>query len=187
LIVSLISSQEMASGDLNRYNTVIAGIRAYDTREDVRANNRRLLDYVSNGGTLLVQYNQQATEFNSGNYTPYPAHESRDRVTVEEAPVEMLAPQDGVFHFPNEITARDFDGWVQERGLYFMDQWDSHFEPLLASHDPGEQPLKGGLLRARYGKGTYIYTGYSFFRQLPNGVPGAIRLYVNLLSLGNGK
>jgi hypothetical protein len=181
---SLISPQELASGDLSRYETIITGIRAYDTREDVRTHNRRLLEYVSKGGTLIVQYNQQATEFNSGNYTPYPAHESRDRVTVEEAPVQILMPQDRVFHFPNEITSRDFEGWVQERGLYFMDQWDNHFEPLLESHDPGEQPLKGGLLRARYGKGTYIYTGYSFFRELPVGVPGAIRLYVNLLSAG---
>lgn len=99
--------------------------------------------------------------------------------------MEILAPEDSVFHFPNAITPRDFDGWVQERGLYFMDQWDGHFKPLLASHDPGEQPQQGGLLRAQYGKGTYIYAGYAFFRQLPAGVPGAIRLYVNLLSAGH--
>jgi hypothetical protein len=185
LDVALLSPQELASGDLNRYGTIVTGIRAYDTREDVRANNRRLLDYVSNGGTLIVQYN--AGDFNSGSYTPFSAHLSHDRVTVEEAPVEILAPGDSIFHSPNQISTGDFDGWVQERGLYFMDQWDSHFEPLLASHDPGEQPLKGGLLRARYGKGTYIYTGYAFFRQLPAGVPGAIRLYVNLLSAGHEK
>ena len=110
---------------------------------------------------------------------------SRSRVSVEEAPLEILAPEDSVFHYPNQITPRDFDGWVQERGLYFMDQWDGNFRPLLSSHDPGEQPLKGGLLRAQYGKGTYIYTGYAFFRQLPAGVPGAIRLYVNLLGAGH--
>jgi hypothetical protein len=90
-----------------------------------------------------------------------------------------------VLHYPNQITPRDFDGWVQERGLYFMSQWDSHFRPLLSSHDPGEQPLPGGMLRAQYSKGTYIYTGYAFFRQLPAGVPGAIRLYVNLLGAGH--
>ncbi len=104
---------------------------------------------------------------------------------MEEAPVEILAPGDSVFHDPNIITQHDFDGWVQERGLYFMDQWDSNFKPLLSSHDPGEPPLKGGLLRAQYGKGTYIFTGYAFFRQLPAGVPGAIRLYVNLLNAGH--
>ena len=112
---------------------------------------------------------------------------SRARVSVEEAPVEILAPDDSVFHYPNHITQRDFEGWVQERGLYFMDQWDSNFRPLLSSHDPGEPPLKGGLLRAQYGKGTYIFAAYAFFRQLPAGVPGAIRLYVNLLGAGHEK
>jgi hypothetical protein len=101
---------------------------------------------------------------------------------VEEAPIEILAPGDRVFHEPNEITQRDFGEWVQERGLYFMETWDDKYTPLLASHDPGEPSLKGGLLKARFGKGIYIYTGYAFFRQLPAGVPGAVRLYVNLLS-----
>ena len=183
--VTMISPQELASGDLSRYGTIALGIRAYDTRADVRDNNARLLEYVKNGGTLMVQYNQQLSQFNAGNYTPYPAEESRDRVTVEQAPVQILAPQDGVFHYPNQITSKDFDGWVQERGLYFMDSWDSHFQALLACNDPGESPLKGGLLLAHYGKGIYIYNAYSFFRELPTGVPGAIRLYVNLLSAGH--
>jgi len=143
--------------------------------------------YFYNGGTLVAQYNTGVADFNKGKFTPYPAQLSRARVSVEEAPVEILAPDDGIFHFPNQITQHDFDGWVQERGLYFMDQWDSNFKPLLACHDPGESPQKGGLLRAQYGKGTYIYTGYAFFRQLPAGVPGAIRLYVNLLSAGHEK
>jgi len=134
-----------------------------------------------------VQYNASVGDFNSGHFTPSRAQLSRARVSVEEAPVDILAPDDGVFHYPNQITAQDFDGWVQERGLYFMDQWDEHFKPLLSCHDPGEEPQKGGLLRAQYGKGLYIYTGYAFFRQLPAGVPGAIRLYVNLLSAGHGK
>ncbi len=183
--VHVITPEELAGGDLSQYGTIVVGIRAYDVRDDVRAHNARLLQYVNNGGTLLVQYNANITEFNQGNYAPYPLQLSRERVTVEEAPLDVLAPQDSAFHEPNQITARDFDGWVQERGLYFADKWDAHYEPLLASHDPGEQPLPGGMLRARYGKGTYIYTGYAFFRQLPAGVPGAVRLFVNLISAGH--
>jgi hypothetical protein len=99
--------------------------------------------------------------------------------------VDVLAPEEHVFSYPNKINTKDFDGWVQERGLYFMGQWDPQFKPLLASNDPGEQPQKGGLLLAHYGKGTYVYSGYAFFRQLPAGVPGAIRLFVNLLSVGH--
>jgi hypothetical protein len=108
-------------------------------------------------------------------------------VTVEEAPVEILAPNDSVFHYPNEIKASDFDGWVQERGVYFMDKWDSKYTALMSSHDPGEDPLPGGLLRASYGQGTYIYTGYAFFRQLPAGVPGAVRLFMNIIAAGHEK
>jgi LmbE family N-acetylglucosaminyl deacetylase len=186
LNVQMISSQELAAGDLSRYGTIILGIRAYDVRQDVRNYNRRLLQYVQNGGTLLVQYNQGVGNFNSGHYTPFPASEANERVTVEEAPVEILDPQNPVMRYPNVITQHDFDNWVQERGLYFLGQWSNDYTPLLASGDPGEQPLKGGLLVAHYGKGTYIYTGYAFFRQLPSGVPGAIRLFVNLVSAGHG-
>jgi hypothetical protein len=181
LDVTIILAEKLASEDLSRYGAIALGIRAYDTQKDVVANNKRLLDFVSAGGTLVVQYNTGVGDFNGGHFTPYPAQLSRARVSVEEAPVDILAPEDGIFHYPNAITARDFDGWVQERGLYFLDQWDEHYKPLLACHDPGEQPQKGGLLRAQYGKGTYIYTGYAFFRQLPAGVPGAVRLFVNLL------
>ncbi len=183
--VTLIPADKLASEDLSQYQTIVLGIRAYDTQKDLAANNKKLLDFVYNGGTLVGQYETGVADFNKGKFTPYPAQLSRARVSVEEAPVEILAPEDGVFHFPNQITEHDFDGWVQERGLYFMDQWDNNFKPLLACHDPGESPQKGGLLRAQYGKGTYIYTGYAFFRQLPAGVPGAIRLYVNLLSAGH--
>jgi LmbE family N-acetylglucosaminyl deacetylase len=183
--VTVVPAEKLAAEDLGKYGTLVLGIRAYDTQKDVAANNKKLLDYVSAGGTLILQYNASAGDFNSGHFTPFPAQLSRGRVSVEEAPVEILAPGDSVFHDPNAITPRDFDGWVQERGLYFMDQWDSNFKPLLSSHDPGEPPLKGGLLRAQYGKGTYIFTGYAFFRQLPAGVPGAIRLYVNLLNAGH--
>jgi LmbE family N-acetylglucosaminyl deacetylase len=180
--VTMIAADKLASEDLSRYGTIVLGIRAYDTQKEIAENNKKLLDYVFAGGTLVVQYNTGVADFNKGNFTPYHAELSRARVTVEETPVEILVPEDGVFHTPNEITSRDFDGWVQERGLYFMDQWDSQFKALLSCHDPGEADQKGGLLRARFGKGTYIYAGYAFFRQLPAGVPGAIRLYVNLLA-----
>src|SRR4029077_17624454 len=120
----------------------------------------------------------------SANLTPYPAQLGRERVSVETQPVEILAPADPLFHYPNEIKARDFDHWVQERGVNFMSQWNSQYQPVPASNDPGEAALKGGLLRAQFGKGTYIYTGYAFFRQLPAGDPGAGRLYVKLLGAG---
>jgi LmbE family N-acetylglucosaminyl deacetylase len=180
--VTLIPSEKLGSEDLSRYQTIVLGIRAYDTQKDVIANNKRLLDFVQAGGRLVVQYNASAGDFNTGRFTPYPATLSRARVSVEEAPVAILDPANPIFHSPNEITQKDFEGWVQERGLYFMSQWDSNFTPLLESHDPGEGEQKGGLLVAHYGKGTYIYTGYAFFRQLPAGVPGAVRLFVNLLN-----
>ena len=182
--VTMIPAEHLATEDLSKFGTIVLGIRAYDTQKDVGANNKELLDFVQAGGTLVVQYETSPGDFNSGHYTPYPADLSRARVSVEEAPVEILAPQDSIFHYPNAITQDDFNGWVQERGLYFMSKWDDHFKPLLACHDPGEDPQKGGLLRAQYGKGTYIYTGYAFFRQLPAGVPGAVRLFVNILSAG---
>ncbi len=180
--VTMITADQLASGDLTRFDTIVVGIRAYDVRSDIREHNQRLLDFVSRGGTLVVQYNASTGQFNAGHYTPYHASVANERVTEEEAPVEILAPQHPVLNFPNRISARDFQGWVQERGLYFMGQWDPQYTPLLASHDSGEQPLKGGLLVAPYGKGMYVFTGYAFFRQLPAGVPGAIRLFVNLLS-----
>jgi LmbE family N-acetylglucosaminyl deacetylase len=185
LNTSIITPQELASGDLSRYGTIVIGIRAYDTRTDVREHNRRLLDYVNTGGTLIVQYNQSIGAFNDGHYTPYPATEANVRVSVEEQPVEILATEERVFNWPNKITQKDFDGWVQERGLYFMSQWDTQFKPLLACNDPGEPPQKGGLLLAHYGKGIYIFSAYGFSRQLPAGVPGAIRLFVNLVSAGH--
>jgi hypothetical protein len=185
--VEMIPAEKLATEDLGRYQTIVLGIRAYDTQKDVITNNKRLLDYVQNGGRLLAQYNTlafgpSAGDFNSGKYTPYPATLSRARVSVEEAPVKILDPANDIFHYPNEITQKDFDGWVQERGLYFMSSWAPEFTPLLESHDPGEPEQKGGLLVARYGKGTYIYCAYDFFRQLPAGVPGAVRLFVNLVA-----
>lgn len=185
LDVTLIAAGDLKNTDLAPYGTIVLGIRAYDTQKDLATNNQKLLDWVSAGGTLLVQYNTGVADFNKAKLTPYPAELSRDRVTVEDSPVEILAPQDRIFTSPNQITEKDFDNWVQERGLYFMGHWDDHFQPLLACHDPGEAAQKGGLLRAQFGKGMYIYTGYAFFRQLPAGVPGAIRLFVNLLNAGH--
>jgi hypothetical protein len=185
--VTMIPAEKLAQEDLSKFGTIVLGIRAYDTQKAVAANNKKLLDFVHEGGTLVVQYDTGVADFNSGKFTPYSAELSRARVSVEEAPVTILAPNDSIFHYPNTITQHDFDGWVQERGLYFMDKWDSHFTPLLACHDPGEEEQKGGLLRAQYGKGTYIYAAYAFFRQLPAGVPGAVRLYVNVLSAGHEK
>ncbi|MGB8976149.1 MAG: PIG-L family deacetylase [Terriglobales bacterium] len=185
--VEMIPAEKLATEDLSRYQTIVLGIRAYDTQKDVIGNNKRLLDYVQVGGRLLVQYNTlafgpSASDFNSGKYTPYSATLGRARVSVEEAPVKILDPANDIFHYPNEITQKDFDGWVQERGLYFMSSWAPEFTPLLESHDPGEPEQKGGLLVAKYGKGTYIYCAYDFFRQLPAGVPGAVRLFVNLVA-----
>ncbi len=183
--VTIIPAEKIATDNLSQYGTIILGVRAYDAQKDVVANSQKLLDYVSNGGTLVVQHNNDTSAFNSAHFTPYPATLSRTRVSVEEAPVQILAPNNRVFDYPNEISQKDFDGWVQERGLYFMDNWDDHFTPLLSCHDPNEPDRKGGLLIAKYGKGTYIYTGYAFYRQLPAGVSGAIRLFVNLVSAGN--
>ncbi len=137
--LTVLPSEKLAGADLSGYGTIVLGIRTYDTQKDVAVNNKKLLDYVSAGGTLIVQYDAGVGDFNSGHFTPFPATLSRSRVSVEEAPVEILAPEDSVFHYPNQIAQRDFDGWVQERGLYFMSQWDGHFRPLLSSHDPGEQ------------------------------------------------
>jgi LmbE family N-acetylglucosaminyl deacetylase len=183
--VTPVPADKLATEDLARYGTIVLGVRAYDTQKELVANNKKLLDFVSNGGTLIVQNNNSISDFNSEHLTPYPAELSRARVSVEEAPVQILAPDDPVFHYPNQIAQKDFDGWVQERGLYFMDNWDNHFKPLLSCHDPNEPDQKGGLMVAKYGKGTYIFTGYAFFRQLPAGVPGAIRLFVNMVSAGH--
>ena len=180
--VTLVPAEKLAAEDLGKYQTIVLGIRAYDNEKAVIANNKKLLAFVEAGGRLVVQYNASASDFNDGKFTPYPMTLSRARVSVEQAPVVMLDAANSIFHSPNEITQKDFEGWVQERGLYFASQWDPKFTSLLETHDPGEAEQKGGLLVAQYGKGKYIYTGLAFFRQLPAGVPGAVRLFVNLVS-----
>ena len=181
--VHMLESDDLSRGDLNTYDVIVAGIRAYEVRRDLVSLNHRLLEYVREGGTYIVQYNKYA--FNGAQYGPYPTriHRPHDRVTREEAPVTILKPDHPVFNVPNKIVESDFDGWVQERGLYFLGEWDPKYTPLMSSNDPGEDPKHGGLVEARYGKGRYIYTGYAWFRQLPAGVPGAYRIFANLLSL----
>lgn len=181
--VDLLDEVALAFGDLSRYDAITVGIRAYELRPDVMRSNRRLLDYVSRGGTLLVQY-QRDFAWNKLLPGPFPAKmpDQTSRVTNANSPVEFLAPQNPLLNSPNKITQADFTGWVQERGLYFWGSFDSKYQPVLGLNDPGEPEAKGALVYAHDGKGIYIYTGLSFFRQLPAGVPGAYRLFVNLLS-----
>lgn len=180
--VSMLDSAELASGDLSRFDVIVAGVRAYAVREDLKTYNSRLLDYVKNGGVVIVQYNTPEFDHNYGPY-PYSMTENPEEVTDEESKMEILAPQNPVFQWPNAITAADFSGWVEERGSKFMKSWDARYEPLLSTHDLNQAPQKGGLLYARYGKGVWIYNAYAFYRELPEGVPGAYRIFANLISL----
>jgi len=184
--VTLLGEQELAEANLARFDAIVTGVRAFNVRQDLRAHFQRLLDYVRDGGTLVVQYNVAsggpAGEPSTGPLGPYPLVIGRGRVTVEEAPVRFLEPAHPLLAQPNPITQADFEGWIQERGLYFASEWDSHYTPLFAMADPGEAPLAGSTLVARLGKGVYIFTALSWFRQLPAGVPGAYRIFANFLS-----
>ena len=183
--VTLIEDGGLANTDLSRFDAVVTGIRAYNTREDLRFGQARLMEYVRNGGTLVVQYNTNGgLRVPAAEMGPYTMNLSRERVTVEEAEMRFLKPEHPILNTPNKITAADFEGWVQERGLYFPGQWDSHYDALLSCNDPGEPARDGSLLYAEFGKGKFIYTGLAFFRQLPAGVPGAFRLFANLISAG---
>ena len=181
--VDLLDEVALAFGDLSQFDAVAVGIRAYELRPDLPRMNKRLLDYVQRGGTLLVQY-QRDFAWNKAALAPYRAEMPGEtsRVTDPDSPVRFLAPENPLLNSPNKISLSDFQGWTQERGLYFWGTMDSHYQPVLALKDPGEPEATGALVYARYGKGVYIYTGLSFFRQLPAGVPGAYRLFVNLLS-----
>lgn len=195
--VDLLDAQALAFGDLSKFDAIVVGVRAYELRPDLPGANQRLLDYASKGGTLLVQY-QRDFAWDKSSFAPFPALISPPaptakegvatvprplpRITDENSPVKFLKPGDPLLNRPNKITQDDFKGWVQERGLYFWTQFDSKYTPLLAMNDPGEPELKGAIVYTRYGKGFYIYTGIAFFRQLPEGVPGAYRLFANLLS-----
>ena len=188
--VTLLSAEDLAAGDLDRFDALVTGVRALNARPDLAAARERVLEYVERGGTLVVQYN--TAPFRRGRnapsavatLAPYPMTPSRLRVTDENAEVSLLAEHHPLLQTPNRITPSDFDGWVQERGLYFMSAWDDRYDAILACGDPGEDPLPGGMLYARHGKGAYVFTGYSWFRQLPAGVPGAYRIFANLISAG---
>jgi len=167
----------------SQFDAIITGIRAYNTRERLKVVQPKLLQYVKDGGTLIVQYNVSRGLLTK-DIGPYPFTIGRERVSMENAPVQILNPDHPLLNFPNKITGKDFEEWIQERGLYFATQWDEHYEAILASHDANESDKGGGLLYTRYGKGVFIYTGYSWFRQLPAGVPGAFRILANLISAG---
>jgi len=184
--VKLLEKDDILEGALQSYDAIVLGIRAFNTVDWLSYKNEILFDYVNDGGTLIVQYNT-TRGLVTDQLAPYPLKLSRDRVTVEDAKVEILEPSHPVFNVPNKITDEDFEDWVQERGLYFPNEWGDEFTPLLSSNDPGEEARKGGLLIAKYGKGNYIYTGYSWFRELPAGVPGAFRIFANLLSIGSSE
>jgi hypothetical protein len=203
--IEILDPTTLERGNLSAYDAIVVGSRAYETNSALVENNARLLEYARNGGLVIVQYQQQT--FFRGNFAPYPMTVggqplvldstgtngarvgppvSHDRVTDETAPVRLLDPNIPVVNRPNRIGPDDWNGWVQERGLYFAHTWDDQYRPALEMADPGEVPLRGGLLIAKYGRGTYVYTGLSFFRELPAGVPGAFRLFANLLALGEG-
>lgn len=181
--VTMLTDEMLETSDLSPFDAIVAGVRAYNTRARLKNANRRLLDYVERGGNLVVQYNVASSSL--GDWIgPYPLTIGRDRVTVEGAPVTFHFPGHPLLSFPNKISSRDFEGWVQERGLYFASSWDAKYEAIFSSRDPGEPDLKGGLLYTRYGKGVFIYAAYAWFRQLPAGVPGAFRIFANLISAG---
>ncbi|NNK40569.1 MAG: LmbE family protein, partial [Winogradskyella sp.] len=181
--VTIIDPNSISSSNLSEFDAIITGIRAYNVVDDLKFKQKFLLDYVSNGGNLIIQYNTSRGLI-MDELAPYDLNLSRDRVTDENAEVRILDRDHPVLNHPNKITEQDFEGWVQERGLYFPDSWASEFTPLFSINDPGESPKEGSLLVAKYGKGNYIYTGLSFFREFPAGVPGAYKLFANLLSLG---
>lgn len=181
--VEIISPQNISSENLERFDAVVLGIRAFNVIQELTYKNKILFDYVKNGGNMLVQYNT-SRDVLTQEIAPYDLELSRERVTDENSEVTFIHKNHPVLNEPNKITEKDFEGWVQERGLYFPNKWSKEFEPILSMHDKGESPLKGSLLVAKYGKGYYVYTGLSFFRELPEGVSGAYRLLANILSLG---
>jgi LmbE family N-acetylglucosaminyl deacetylase len=187
--VETLDAQALAFGDLSKFSAIVVGVRAYELRPELPGANQRLLDYVSKGGTLVVQYNRDFA-WNKEQFAPYPAKilngpaGGLPRITDENSPVKFLKPDDPLLNRPNKITQEDFKGWVQERGLYYWTEFDPRYTAILAMNDPGEPDLNGAIVYTHYGKGIYIYTGIAFFRQIPEGVSGAYRLFVNLISAG---
>lgn len=179
--VKLLEAEDLNAADLSKYDTIIVGIRAYLNRTDLVANNARLLEYVRDGGNLIVQYNKTA-EWKPA-FAPFPIEVSANRVTVKEAPLTVLSPEHPLFNTPNKITTRDWDGWIQERGLYFPRKWTDKYASLVALNDPDEPLQRGSWLIADYGKGTYVYTALVWYRQLDGLVPGGYRIFANMISL----
>lgn len=181
--VTLLTDDDLDRGDFSKYDAIVTGVRAYNTRPRMRLAHPKLMEYLKNGGTLVVQYNSLSPQPLLVDVPgPYPFKVTTERVTVEEAPVRFVHPDSPLLNTPNKINADDFNNWVQERGLYFVKDWDPQYQTVLASNDPGEPEKEGGELYAHYGKGTFIYTSYAWFRQLPAGVPGAYKMFVNLVS-----
>jgi len=180
--VNFLTANDVATAELAKFDAILMGVRAYAARNELKTYNSRLLDYVKNGGVLIVQYNTPEYDHNFGPY-PYEMGQSPEEVTDEASKMDILEPKNALFLWPNPITQRDFEGWVEERGSKFLKSWDSHYQALLSTQDEAQEPQKGGLLYARYGKGVYIYNAYAFYRQLPEGVPGAFRLFANMVSL----
>ena len=180
--VNVLNDSDLTTNGLQSFDAVVIGVRAFNVRTNFAPHLSALFAYVAAGGTVVAQYNR--LDLKATPLAPYDLHLSNDRVTDETAAMTLLAPEHPVLNTPNKITSADFLGWVQERGIYFPNQWDDHFTPILACSDPGESPLKGSLLVAPSGKGWFVYTTLVFFRELPAGVPGAYRLFANLVSLG---
>ncbi len=180
--VHFLAPEDLASADLSKYNLILVGVRAYAVRPDLRTYNGRLLDYVKHGGSVVVQY--QTPEFDH-DFGPYPYRMTSDpeEVTDESSPMVFEQPSSPVLNWPNKITTNDFQGWIEERGSKFMESWDQHYQAPIETHDSGQAPQKGGLLVARYGSGVWVYTAYAFYRELPLGVPGAYRIFANLISV----
>jgi hypothetical protein len=184
--VEMLSRDDLAWGDLSRVGTIVTGVRAYEQREDLIANNSRLMDYVRAGGTLIVQYNRDA--FNAAQYGPYPAVVTASRVTDENAPVTILTPLDPVFNVPNKITDAAWKGWIQERGVQFLGERDARYRDLVELEDPfpnNRGVKRGALVHTPYGQGHWVYVGLGLWRELSVGVDGAYQLLANLISLGN--
>lgn len=181
--VVTIAPKDINAETLSRFDAVVVGIRAYNTVEDLKYKQQILFDFVEQGGNMIVQYNTNS-RLQVDKLAPYDLTLSRDRVTDENSAVRFLNPNHSLLNYPNKITQKDFEGWTQERGLYFPDKWSSDFTPILSMNDKGESPKDGSLLVSKYGKGYYIYTGLSFFREFPEGVAGAYRLFANMLSIG---
>ncbi|HEX3383590.1 MAG TPA: LmbE family protein, partial [Mucilaginibacter sp.] len=179
--VHQLSENEIMNGDLSGYDAIVVGVRAYNVDPRLAIEQPKLLDYVNNGGNLIVQYNN-SNGLVTKHIGPYPFNVVNERITDETAKITVIDPNNPVMNYPNKINQSDFDGWVQERGLYFTRDADPQYQKVLQMNDPGEAPKDGALITTQYGKGRFVYTSLAFFRQLPAGVPGAYRLFINLLS-----